>query len=115
MGSAPVSGFIAENMVASEFLEGIRSFVETNWVGTATPMSPGQTFLEIDDVSEDGVIKCLIDRPIALCTINDDGACNARRRVVLPSGRLHVGDLSSGVDGYGVRLYSVGTSIPNLS
>jgi hypothetical protein len=44
-GKAPVFGLMAANMVDSAFRVGIRSFVETNWVGTAMPISPGHTAL----------------------------------------------------------------------
>jgi hypothetical protein len=36
---------MAANMVERAFFVGMRSFVDTNWVGTAIPMSPGQTAL----------------------------------------------------------------------
>jgi hypothetical protein len=43
-GRAPVFGLIAANMVESAFLVGRRSFVDTNWVGTAMPISPVSEF-----------------------------------------------------------------------
>lgn len=41
-GRAPDEGLIDAKRVAREFLVAIRSFVETNWVGTAIPMSPNK-------------------------------------------------------------------------
>ena len=46
-GSAPVVGLICANIVEIAFFVGMRSFVETNWVGTAMPMSPGHTALQM--------------------------------------------------------------------
>ena len=39
-GNAPVLGSMAANMVDSAFRVGMRSKVETNWTGTAMPISP---------------------------------------------------------------------------
>lgn len=48
-GRAPVFGFMAANMVESAFFVGRRSFVETNWVGTAMPISPASEIRRLLD------------------------------------------------------------------
>lgn len=45
-GKAPVVGLMAANMVERALRVGIKSFVDTNWAGTAIPMSPGHTALD---------------------------------------------------------------------
>lgn len=82
-GKAPVLGLIAVNMVERAFFVGTRSFVETNCVGTAIPMSPGQTALpKSSDAGETGLADIL---PIPLRSIDDYWTSDSQRGVVRPA------------------------------
>lgn len=101
-GNAPL-GLIWANMVAKAFRVEIRSLVETNWVGTAIPISPTgvqfSTSFWFEDLTANRAkqlckirVSCrewrgqvLFALPITFGTIYNDRSCYAKNSIIRPS------------------------------